>query len=160
MKSLFILNLILAVAWAGLAADFSFTGLATGLIVGFAALWVASPLFENRGGGYFMRVWRWLKLIVLFHYELVVSSIGVAWDVLTPRHRARPGIVSVPLRAKGEAEVLLVTNLISLTPGTLSLDVTEDCNTLYVHAMFADDPDAIRASIANGMERWVMEAME
>jgi multicomponent Na+:H+ antiporter subunit E len=160
MKGLFLLNLILAVAWAGLAADFSFGGLAVGLFVGFVALWVASPLFENRGGGYFQRVWRWAKLIVLFHYELVVSSIGVAWDVLTPRHRARPGIVGVPLRVKGEAEVLLLTNLVSLTPGTLSLDVTEDCNTLYVHAMFADDPEAIRDSIENGMERLVLEAME
>jgi multicomponent Na+:H+ antiporter subunit E len=160
MRNLFLLNVILAIAWAGLAADFSLGGLAVGLLVGFAALWVASPLFEDRGGGYFLKVWRWVKLIVLFHYELIVSSIEVAWDVLTPRHRARPGIIGVPLRAKGEAEVLLVTNLISLTPGTLSLDVTEDCNTLYVHAMFADDPDEIRRSIAEGMERWVMEAME
>lgn len=158
--SLFVLNIILAVSWAALTGTFTLGGLVVGHIIGFGALWVASPLFENRGDGYFLRVWRWLKLIVLFHYELIVSSIGVVWDVLTPRHRARPGIVAVPLRAKGEAEVLLVTNLISLTPGTLSLDVTEDCNTLFVHAMFADDPDKIRADIKNGMERWVREAME
>ena len=158
--SLFLLNIILAFAWAALTGSFTLAGLAVGMVVGFLALWVAQPLFENRGGGYFTKVWRWLKLLVLFHYELIVSSLSVAWDVLTPRHRARPGIVAVPLRAKGEAEVLLVTNLISLTPGTLSLDVTADCNTLFVHAMFADDPDRIRAQIENGMERWVREALE
>ena len=158
--SLFLLNLLLAVAWAALTGSFTLPGLAVGFLVGFVALSVVSPLFENRGGGYFKRVWRWLKLLVLFHYELVVSSLSVAWDVLTPRHRARPGIVAVPLKAEGEAEVLLVTNLISLTPGTLSLDVTEDCRTLFVHAMFADDPEAIRAEIENGMERWVREALE
>ena len=156
--SLFLLNLLLAVAWAALTGTFTLGGLAVGFAVGFAAMAAVSPLFETRAG-YFKRVWRWLKLLVLFHWELIVSSLSVAWDVLTPRHRARPGIVAVPLKAEGEAEVLLVTNLISLTPGTLSLDVTEDCRTLYVHAMFADDPDAIRAQIENGMERWVREAL-
>ncbi|MEM7488030.1 MAG: Na+/H+ antiporter subunit E [Pseudomonadota bacterium] len=158
--SLFLLNIILSIAWAALTGNFTLEGLAIGYVVGFVALLIARPLFEDRGGGYFKRVWRWTKLIVLFHYELIVSSISVAWDVLTPRHRARPGIIAMPLRAKGEAEVLLVTNLISLTPGTLSLDVTEDCNTLVIHAMFADDPDEIRRQIETGMERWVREALE
>ena len=157
--SVFLLNLLLAVAWAALTGTFTLTGLAIGFVVGFLALWVISPLFEREKGGYFLRVFRWVKLLVLFHYELIVSSVSVAWDLLTPRHRARPGIVAVPLKAEGEAEVLLVTNLISLTPGTLSLDVTEDCNTLYVHAMFADDPMKIRSDIENGMERWVREAL-
>jgi len=131
--NLFLLNIILSVSWAALTGSFSAANLAVGHIIGFGALWVVSPLFEDRGGGYFNRVFRWIKLIVMFHYELVVSSLSVVWDVLTPAHRARPGIIAVPLKAKGETEVLLTTNLISLTPGTLSLDVTEDCNTLYVH---------------------------
>ena len=157
--SLFLLNLLLAIAWAALTGAFTLPGLAVGFLIGFVSLAVVSPLFENRGGNYFVKVWRWGKLLILFHWELIVSSISVAWDVLTPRHRARPGIIAVPMKAKGEAEVLLVTNLVSLTPGTLSLDVTEDCRTLYVHAMFTDDPDRIRAEIANGMERWVREAL-
>ncbi len=157
--SLFLLNLLLAVAWAALTSQFTLAGLAIGFAVGFLALWVVQPLFENRGGGYFLRVYRWLKLLVMFHYELIVSSLSVAWDVLTPRHRAKPGIITMPLKAKGEAEVLLVTNLISLTPGTLTLDVTEDCNTLVIHAMFVDDAEEIRRQIETGMERWVREAM-
>ncbi|CTQ33658.1 Na+/H+ antiporter subunit E [Jannaschia rubra] len=158
--SLFLLNLLLALAWAALTGQFTLPGLAIGFAVGFGALWLVQPLFENRGGGYFVRVYRWIRLLVLFHYELVVSSFQVARDVLTPRHRARPGIICIPLKARGEAEVLLVTNLISLTPGTLSLDVTEDCNTLVVHAMFADDPKAIARQIENGIERRVREALE
>ena len=157
--SVFLLNLLLAIAWAALTGQFTLPGLAVGFAVGFGALWVIQPLFGTTGN-YFAKVYRWVKLLVLFHYELIVSSISVAWDVLTPRHRARPGIICVPLKASGEAEVLLVTNLISLTPGTLSLDVTEDCNTLVVHAMFADDPAKIAAQIENGMERWVREALE
>lgn len=156
--NLLLMNILLAFAWAALSGTFTIGGLMVGFGLGFVALWVVRSLFP--GSTYHLKAWRWAKLVVLFLWELIVSSVAVAWDVLTPRHRARPGIVAVPMTARGEGEVLLVTNLISLTPGTLSLDVTEDCRTLYVHAMFADDPDAIRASIANGMERWVREAME
>jgi multicomponent Na+:H+ antiporter subunit E len=109
---------------------------------------------------YFRRAYTWSRLVVMFHYELVVSSIAVVWDVITPTQLSRPGIIKMPLDVKTDAGILLVTNLISLTPGTLSLDISDDRKTLYVHAMFADDPEAIVRSLKDGMERWVMEAME
>jgi multicomponent Na+:H+ antiporter subunit E len=157
--NIFTLNIVLAVAWAALTGNFTLTGLLVGFLLGSAALYMSKPLFPGCDR-YFKRVWRWFKLCVLFLYELVVSSVQVVWDVLTPQHKARPGIISMPLDVEGEMGILLVTNLISLTPGTLSLDVTDDGKTLYVHAMFADDPDELRAQMKNGMERWVIEALE
>lgn len=157
--NIFVLNIALAISWAALTGNVTLGGLLVGFAFGSAALYVTKPLFPG-SDTYFNRAWRWAKLVFLFLYELVVSSIQVVWDVLTPQHKARPGIIAMPLDAKGEMEVLLVTNLISLTPGTLSLDVTEDCNTLFIHAMFADDPDAIREQMKTGMERWVIEATE
>ena len=109
---------------------------------------------------YFRRAYTWTRLLVMFHYELIVSSIAVVWDVITPTQKSRPGIIEVPLDVETDAGIFLVTNLISLTPGTLSLDVSDDRKTLYVHAMFADDPDEIRRQLKSGMERWVMEAIE
>jgi len=159
MINVFALNIALAVAWAALTGNITLGGIAVGFVFGSICLYVCKPLFPG-SEGYFRRGAKWTKLIVLFLYELIVSSVQVVWDVLTPQHKSRPGIISVPLEVKGEMEVLMVTNLISLTPGTLSLDVTDDCNTLYIHAMFADDPQAIRDQIKNGMERWVIEAME
>jgi len=157
--NIFALNMVLAVAWAALTGNFTLSALLIGFALGSACLYATRPLFPG-SEHYFKRAWRWMKLCVLFLYELVVSSLQVVWDVLTPQHKARPGVIAMPLDAKREMEVLLVTNLISLTPGTLSLDVTEDCNTLLIHAMFADDPDAIRHQLKTGMERWVIEAME
>ncbi|WP_210730637.1 Na+/H+ antiporter subunit E [Roseicyclus persicicus] len=159
MINIFALNIALAFAWAALTGNITLPGLAVGFALGSACLYLTRSLFPGCES-YFRRTGKWLKLIVLFLYELVVSSLQVVWDVLTPEHKARPGIISVPLTVKREMDVLLVTNLITLTPGTLSLDVTDDCNTLYIHAMFADDPDAIRQSIKDGMERWVIEATE
>lgn len=157
--SLFTLNILLAVIWAALTGNITLGGLATGFALGSAALFVTRPLFPDPDR-YFLRVWRWVKLLALFLYELVVSSFQVVWDVVTPPQLSRPGVISVPLDLSGEIEVLLVANLISLTPGTLSLDVSEDHRTLYIHAMFGEDPEALRRQIRDGMERWVKEAME
>ena len=152
------LNLLLAVVWAMLTGTFTLASLLTGFVLGFAALWIISPLLEAPGG-YFMRTIYWGRLVVMFHYELVVSSIDVLWDVVTPRHRSRPAIIDMPLDVRSDAGILLVTNLISLTPGTLSIDVSADRSTLRVHAMFGEDPDAVRRQLKGGMERWVRDAM-
>ncbi|MCR9155999.1 MAG: Na+/H+ antiporter subunit E [Rhodobacteraceae bacterium] len=152
------LNIILALAWVAFTGSVSLVGLITGFVIGYSALWLIQPLIGT--STYFRRVTAWIKLIIMFHYELIVSSFAVAVDVLTPKHRSRPAIIEVPLAVKSDTGILLVTNLISLTPGTLSLDVSEDRKTLLVHAMFADDPDALRKSLKDGMERWVIDAVE
>ncbi len=156
--TLFLLNAFLALSWASLVGSFTLANLLVGYGVGYLALWVARPLFGR--SSYFERVPRLLRLAALFVYELVASSLRVVWDVITPAHRSRPGIVAVPLDAKRDDEILAVANLISLTPGSLSLDLSEDRGTLYVHAMFVDDPDALRRELKSGIERRVLEAME
>jgi multicomponent Na+:H+ antiporter subunit E len=76
---------------------------------------------------------------------------------VTPGHISRPGIVGIPLSARSDLEILLVANLISLTPGTLSINLSEDRRILYVHVMFLDDPAHFRESIKDGLERRVLE---
>jgi multicomponent Na+:H+ antiporter subunit E len=157
--NLFALNLLLAVIWAGLWGTFTLTQLTVGFVVGFATLWMTQPMFVGPNG-YFLRAYRIVRLVLFFLYDLMMSSFQVAYDVLTPKDHSNPKILEMPLDVKSDIEILLVTNLISLTPGTLSLDVTPDRKTLIVHAMFADDPDAVIASLKSGMERMVREVFE
>lgn len=157
--NLFSMNLLLAVVWAALMADFTMDSLLVGYVLGYGALWLAQPLFGERSP-YFVRVWRVIRLTLFFLYELVVSSIRVAWDVITPQDLSRPAIIEMPLDVESDIEILLVTNLISLTPGTLSLDVTADRKTLIVHAMFAEDPEVLVQELKDGMERMVKEVFE
>lgn len=152
-----LLNCILAVGWALVVGDFGITMLLAGFALGYAALWMTRPLYG--GTAYFERFWRFLRLIGLFLYELVVSSLRVVWDVVTPPLFTRPGIIALPLDARSDVEILLVANLISLTPGTLSLDVSPDRRTLFVHAMFIDDAQAVKDELKAGMERRVLEAL-
>lgn len=151
-------NILLAIAWIAMTGEVSLFNAISGFLVGYGALWLIQPLTGT--SSYFRRVFAWIRLVIMFHYELIVSSLQVAVDVLTPRHRARPAIIKMPLDVTSDAGLLLVTNLISLTPGTLSLDVSDDRKTLTVHAMFGDDPEAICRSLKSGMERWVIAAIE
>ena len=156
--NLFALNAALALGWAALTGSFTLPTLVIGYVVGYLALWDARPLFGDTS--YFERVWRVIRLALFFIYELFVSSLRVVWDVLTPSHRSRPGIIALPLDATRDGEILMIANLISLTPGSLCLDISPDRKTLYVHAMFVDDPQALRDELKQGIERRVLEALE
>ena len=149
-----LLNIILALAWAALTGDFSPGSLLSGFGIGFVLL-----LFSQRimsGPNYIQRVWRMLDLFVYFLVQLVISNVRVAIDVLRPQALLRPGIIAVPLDARTDAEIMLLVNLVMLTPGTLALDVSSNRRELYLHTMNDDDPDAVRAEIKSGFERRVL----
>ncbi len=104
-------------------------------------------------------IW-FLNLVAYFIYDLLSSSIQVAWDVVTPSDRSEPKLIRVPLDAKADMEIAATANLISLTPGTLSLDVSEDRDYLLVHAMFgAQDPEATKRDLKDGIERRVLRVL-
>lgn len=157
--NMFILNIALAVIWAALWGSPTLLMLGSGYVLGFLTLWFSAPVF-GLTDSYFLRSWRIMRLILFFIYELVMSSLRVAWDVMTPGDSSTPAILEMPLDVSSDIEILLVTNLISLTPGTLSLDVSDDRKTLTFHAMYADDPQAVIDDLRNGMERLVKEVFE
>ena len=150
--------LLLFVTWVAFSGLVSLSNLVIGFVLGYGVIWVIQPMLGQ--SAYARRGWAWIKLVVYFIYDLISSSIEVAIDVVTPGHRSRPAILEMPLDVKTDAGILLVTNLISLTPGTLSLDVSEDRRTLRFHAMFADDPEKLKAGLKQGIERLVIDAVE
>jgi len=155
--TLFTWNLALAVVWAAVLGELSLGNLAAGFALGFAILAVASNLFGS--SRYFEKSLRLADFVAFFVGQLVLSSLRVAADVVTPRHRARPGIVAIPLDARSDGEITLLANVISLTPGSLTLDVSADRRTLFVHVMFLDDVETCRRDIKRGFERRVLELL-
>jgi multicomponent Na+:H+ antiporter subunit E len=156
---LFQVNLLLAGGWCALFGIFDLGHFVLGFLLAFAVLSLSSPMYGQQPA-YFKRVLLAARLGAYFLYELTVSSFQVAWDVMTPTHRSRPAIVAVPLDIEEPIQITVLANLISLTPGSLSLDVSPDRKTLYVHEMFVDDPDETRTRIKTGFERLVREAMQ
>ena len=155
--NLFLLNIFLALGFSAVLGRLNLSGMIAGFVVGYMALWLSKPLYGRTR--YFERLPRVLALVCFFGKELLVSNLKVLWDVITPRHISRPGIIAIPLDARTDAEIMLVANLISLTPGTLSLDLSADRRLLYIHVMFLDDIEATRRQIKQGLERRVLEVM-
>jgi len=154
--SLFLVNLLLALTWSAVTGSFSFLNFAFGFVL---AIFALSLIREQVGSvGYFSRARRVISLLLLFLYELVLSAVKVAVMVLSPNMNLKPGIFAYPLRVDRDFEITMLANLITLTPGTLSVDVSDDRRILYVHAIDASDPDAARRDIAEGFERKIMEA--
>lgn len=154
--SLFLVNVLLALAWSAVTGSFSFLNFAFGFVLAILAL---SLIREQVGStGYFSRSRRVISLMLLFSRELVLSAWRVAVLVLSPRMNLKPGIFAYPLKVDRDFEIAMLANLITLTPGTLSVDVSDDRRILYVHAIDASEPDAARRDIAEGFERKIMEA--
>ncbi|MBB6483143.1 Na+/H+ antiporter subunit E [Rhizobium lusitanum] len=153
---LLVFNLLLAIVWVAITGSASFLNLVFGFFLAALALTVVRSSYG--GTLYLGRVRRILALLLLFLCELAKSAWAVAVTVMSPRMDVKPGIFAFPLTVERDFEITLLANLITLTPGTLSVDVSEDRKTLYVHALDCSDPDAIRRSIADGFERRIMEA--
>ena len=153
----FMLNLVLALLWCALVGSVSIADFNVGFVGSYLLLWLLRPLLGD--SRYFTKLPQLVGFVTFFLIELVKSNFRVAWDVVTPRARHRPGVVAVPLDARTEAEITVLANVITLTPGTLSLDVSGDNSILYVHAMFVDDPETLKREIKQGFERRVLELL-
>jgi multicomponent Na+:H+ antiporter subunit E len=147
---------LLALAWIALQGEFSISTLITGHVLGYLIL---AALV--RGGvlgtsPYIGRVHRVIGLAAYFLWQLVVANLRLAIDVATPSYHMTPGIVAVPLDAKRDGEILLLSMLINTTPGSVALDVSPDRKILYVHVMYMTTPEAARQEIKHGFERRVL----
>jgi multicomponent Na+:H+ antiporter subunit E len=155
--NLFFVNVILALIWALVTGVFSVANLIFGFVLGIGALYLIQEQVGSTG--YLPRMKRVTSLALLFLYELLLSGWRVAVLVLSPDMKLAPGIIAYPLRVDRDIEITLLANLITLTPGTLSVDVSEDRRTLYIHALDCADPDGLRNDIAEGFERKILEAL-
>lgn len=101
----------------------------------------------------------WLWLLVLFARELILSALRVAWIVLQPQLKIRPAIIAYPLTVTTDAQITLLANLITLTPGTLSVDVSADRRTLFIHAIDMGSREQLIGDIAGGFETRIMAVL-
>jgi multicomponent Na+:H+ antiporter subunit E len=118
-------------------------------------LWLFSYFYNKKA---FYQTPKIGALILFYLKELIVASIRVAYDVLTPKYHMHPAVVAIPLEAKTDLEITLLANFITLTPGTLSIDVSKDRKTLYIHEVYvkAGDIDKVKKQIKDGFEKKIL----
>lgn len=155
---LFIYNILISLLWVLLTGKVSIGNLGIGFALGYVALTLLYPA-TGKKLSYFQKTKQFVGFALFFGKELIVSSFKVAKDVVKPLPMMRPGVVGIPLDAQTDLEITLLANIISLTPGTLSLDVSADRKTLYIHAMYVLNPDDLRREIKDGLERRLLELL-
>lgn len=156
--NLFLLNILLAAAWAALTGNFAPDNLLFGYLLSYLILWLVSRHLVATT--YFARVPRVIRFILFFLWELVRANVKVALTVLSPRPKLKPAVVAVPLDLDNIAAITLLMNLITLTPGTLALDVSSDRSVIFIHTIDVQDADTFRQQIKKGLERRVKELFE
>lgn len=155
MTGLFLINILLALAWAAVTGSFAEVNLAFGFVLGTAALYLIREQVGTTA--YFSKLGKGIGLAATFVYELVLSAWRVATIVLRPKIELQPGIIAYPLTVDRDFEITMLANLITLTPGTLSVDVSDDRKTLFVHCIDVPDPQATIDDIKNAFERKILE---
>ncbi|MCI3923642.1 Na+/H+ antiporter subunit E [Paenibacillus sp. TRM 82003] len=150
-----VLNVLLALVWMLLVHDGSFAGLVVGYAIGFVFLFGLRRFFNQPF--YAKRIWAIVKLLWLFLKELVLSNLTVIREILRPRLNVRPGIFALNTELKSDWEITMLSCLITLTPGTLTMEVSPDQRTLYIHAMDIGDAEMLRKEIKGSFERAILE---
>jgi len=158
----FFLHITLSLIVA-LAAIHSVSGIPVNtftLFVAFIAaltlLWLLCFLLYKK---YFIKFPYMIALLLYFIQEFLRANFSLAYEIITPGNHFEPAVVAVPLDITSDLEILLFANLITLTPGTLTLDISEDKKTLYVHAIFVKDQkiEKVKKTLKNGFERKILK---
>lgn len=150
-----LMNLTIAFVWMFFHNTWDGGSFVIGYLIGLALLFMLRRFLPQEF--YFRKGIAVLKLLLLFLKELLLSALFVAKELLRPNLNIKPGIVAVPTQLRTDLEITLFACLITLTPGTLTLEVSPEKDVLYIHSMDIPDTEQVIAQIKNTFEKAIME---
>ncbi|GAA5417323.1 Na(+)/H(+) antiporter subunit E [Paraliobacillus ryukyuensis] len=153
-----LLNLSIAIIWMLLSSHFSFSTFLVGYVIGLALLYLFKSFLKF--DLYFTKIIAFVKLILVFIKEMIIANLNVAKIVLSPKLKAKPGIVAYPTELNSALQVTLLSSLITLTPGTLVMAFSDDRKTLYVHTIDIDSKEKVIESIKTTFEKGILEVTD
>lgn len=157
MLAQFVLNLCIAALWFLLKDDpnASFSNFVAGFLVGVFILYAVHRFFGTRF--YLNRVMKIIKLILIFTHELLMSSVSVIKTVMQPKLNITPGIFTYKTELKGDYQVTVLALLLTLTPGSVVMEVSEEGDLFYIHAM---DLEEAKESIVRSIGKFEQAILE
>lgn len=154
-----LLTVVMALFWIILQNDFSWGMMVFGVILGIIIPRVTAVWWPDRPQTF--HIGKMITYCLLVFWDIIVANIEVAWIILTRSNASlRPAWVVVPLDLKEPEAITILAGTITLTPGTVSADLSEEGHSLLVHALDAPDPDAVRDEIKDRYERRLKEIFQ
>ncbi|MDN4492866.1 Na+/H+ antiporter subunit E [Ureibacillus aquaedulcis] len=150
-----LLNLFLAFLWMFLSSNYSVSRFIIGYLLGLVVIIALRRFFRSRL--YIDRVWALIKLTILFIKELILANVSVLILVIKPKLVLQPAFFKYDTELTEEWEITLLSSLITLTPGTVVVHVSDDSKSLFIHVIDSNDIDDTIDSIKNSFEKAILE---
>lgn len=150
------LTVLLAAVWVVLQNEVSAGMVVFGLILGVIIPWGTSVWWPDTPKGF--RLGKMMSYSLLVVWDILVANVQVAWIVLTvPNDKLKPAWIVIPLDLLQPEAITVLAGTITLTPGTVSADLSDAGHSLLVHVLHTDDPDAVRDDIKTRYEARLKE---
>ena len=146
-----LLSIFLLLVWLLLVNSVSVGQILLGALLGFAI-----PLLTRRFWINPPHVKRPLKLILFLLQvlvDIILANLQVAKLILSPVKNLRPAFIDVPIELNDDLALIMLASIVSLTPGSVSADISDDRKTLLVHCLNVTDPQQVIASIKQDYEQ-------
>ncbi|MCK5148413.1 Na+/H+ antiporter subunit E [bacterium] len=160
--SIILLSLFLWVFWILAAGN---SDLLTLIVGGVAAIFIGilwgKRLYVNSHKAFDIRRWFWaLIFLFIFIWEIIKANFDVAYRVLHPKRPLSPGILYVKSQLKSTWGRVFLANAITLTPGTLTIDIQEDL--LYIHCIRIkpNELSVLRNKIVARFDRYLIKIFD
>ncbi len=152
-----LLTLVLALVWVGLTGELTLATFVVGLLLGTIII----HLFGKRTLTVLKlnvrHIIPLIQLFFIFLFELLMANLTVLAKVFSPKLNIKPGIIKVPVEVEGPFWITTLANMITLTPGTLTVEVSPDNKYFYVHCLNIDNEDSIVSDIKGTFEKKIQE---
>lgn len=160
-----LLRVVMAIIWMTLQDAYDFGTFVAGFIMATLVLWVFPAPFNTLARrpfkgpvGFFKWLGKALYLLGYFFWQVVVANWQVVRLALAPKIDIRPGIIRMGLKGRAPGQITLLSAMISLTPGTLVMDVSRENDAIFIHCIDAtDEAEALR--VCYRFEEMVMEVI-
>ncbi|MGB3245879.1 MAG: Na+/H+ antiporter subunit E [Sulfitobacter sp.] len=153
------LTLLLAVVWTLLQNNVTTGMVVFGIILGIIIPRMTSIWWPDTPQG--VRLTKMVTYSVMVMWDILVANVQVAWIVLTvPNSKLRPAWIVIPLELRHPEAISVLAGTITLTPGTVSADLSDEGHSLLVHVLHTDDPDAVADEINTRYQRRLKEIFQ
>jgi multicomponent Na+:H+ antiporter subunit E len=156
-KSLFLTNLILAIIWVMATGTLTEENFIFGFFISFVILWIIT--FKKEERKYFNVIPKLIGFSIFLVWEIIIANFQSMKELFLPKSKLEPAIVKFPLDAKSDLEISFLANIVSITPGTLIMDVSDDKKVIYIHVMNMTDKEEFIKEIKHKFEKPLLELM-